>query len=75
MIKYYLDKGTIPRRPNPTDEQWADRGRCFDVKIDKVTCATNARAHEEQKEMKDEEAWLMVSRDQFRAANELFHSK
>ena len=34
---------------------------CSDVEIEKVICAANARAHEEQNKLKDEESSLMWS--------------
>ena len=36
---------------------------CSDVEIRRVICAANARAHEEQQKMKDEDARLMLSED------------
>ena len=59
ITKYYLDKDTIHGRSYFTDEQWADTGMCTDVEKEKVICAANARAHEEQQKMKDEEARLI----------------
>ena len=46
-----------------TDEQWADTGMCSDVEVEKVFCAANARAHEEQQKLKYKESRLMWSID------------
>ena len=59
--KYYLDKDTIQGRSYLTVEQWADTGMCSDVEIERIICAGNARGHEKQRKMKDEENRLMCS--------------
>ena len=61
IIKHCLDEDKIPGRLYLTDEQWADTGMCSDEEIEGVTCVANARAHDEQHWMKDEEARLMWS--------------
>ena len=53
IIKHYLDADTIQGRSYLTEQQWADSGNCLDVEIEKVICAANARAHEEQAKLKD----------------------
>ena len=61
-IKRYIDEDTIPGRSYLTDAQWASTGMCSNVEIEKVICAANARAHEEQEELKDGESRLMWSK-------------
>ena len=52
---------TIPGQSYLTDEQWVDTRMCSDVEIERLIHAANARAHEEQQKLKDEEPRLMLS--------------
>ena len=61
IIKYRLDKDTVPGRLYLTDELWAGTGMCSHVEIEKVICAAKARAHDEQQNRKDEESRLVWS--------------
>ena len=56
-----IDEDTTPGLLYLTDEQWADTGMISDIEIERVIGAENARAHDEQQEMKDKEARLIWS--------------
>ena len=68
-----IDEDTIPGRSCLTDAQWADTGMCSDVEIEKVICAANTWAHEEQEKRKMVNGvscvWK-VFRDRFHGASE-----
>ena len=61
IIKCYFDEDTIPGRSYLTDTQWADTGMCSDFEIERVICAANSQAHEEQEKKKYGDSRLMFS--------------
>ena len=51
IIKHYLDEDTIPGRAYLTEEQRSDTALCSDTEIEKVICASSARARKEEQKM------------------------